>query len=532
MILVIDNYDSFTFNVIALLRSITDEEVRVVRNDELSVSQIRQLNPTRIILSPGPGAPSEAGVCEEVVREFCHTTPILGICLGHQAICEAFGGKIVRAKNLCHADVQSIALDGKGLFRTFGKRAKFTRYHSLVAQEESLPECLEVSARADDGDIMGVRHKSLCVEGVQFHPESFESEGGEGLLRAFLNYRRENLPHTQILNRLIAKEDLSEELSREFMSNVIDGTMDERVMAALLVGLAAKGVSVSEIVGCARAILEKKVAFDAGGEVSEIVGTGGDSKGSFNVSSLSAIVAASVGLKVAKHGNRAVSSKSGAADFFEALGVNIFATPQQNEELLRRTNFAFLMAPIYHSAMRHAAPVRSVLGIKSVMNLLGPLLNPAGAKTAVLGVYDAGLLQTYAKAAVELGMRRVLVVHSRDGYDEISPCAESDAFFLTSEGEARALVVNPREFGLCDIDPKGLCGADARENARAALAVLNGEKNDAIIGAVCLNAGALLWLSDRALNLQEGFALAKEAIASKRALKKLEEVVKLSQSLR
>ena len=170
MILVIDNYDSFTFNVVQSLQMYTKQEIRVVRNDEYSVLQLAQMKPDFLVVSPGPGNPSQAGVSVEALRFFAGKVPILGICLGHQAIGEAFGAKIVHAKNVCHGIIQDIELDGKGLFRTIGKSCKFTRYHSLVIDEKSLSSDFEVTARAKDGDIMGIRHKTLPIEGVQFHP--------------------------------------------------------------------------------------------------------------------------------------------------------------------------------------------------------------------------------------------------------------------------------------------------------------------------------------------------------------------------
>ena len=171
MILVIDNYDSFTFNVVQALECATSEEIKVVRNDEATIEQLAAMEPSKLIVSPGPGNPTGAGVSIAAIKYFAGKIPILGICLGHQAIGEAFGAKIVGAKFIKHGIVEEIDLDGRGIFRTIGKSAKFTRYHSLVINETSLPSDFEVTARAKDGDIMGIRHKTMPIEGVQFHPE-------------------------------------------------------------------------------------------------------------------------------------------------------------------------------------------------------------------------------------------------------------------------------------------------------------------------------------------------------------------------
>ncbi|WP_443738642.1 bifunctional anthranilate synthase component II/anthranilate phosphoribosyltransferase [Treponema sp.] len=532
MILVIDNYDSFTFNVVQSLQMYTKQEIRVVRNDEYSVVQLAQMKPDFLVISPGPGNPSQAGVSVEAIRFFAGKVPVLGICLGHQAIGEAFGAKIVHAKNVCHGIIQDIELDGKGLFRTIGKNCKFTRYHSLVIDEKSLSSDFEVTARAKDGDIMGIRHKTLPIEGVQFHPESIASEHCKDIFLNFVNYRRENLPVADYLNQLLEKKDLTEEQASFFMENVADGTMDERVMAAILVAIQAKGVSVSEMTGCARALLKIKTPFVCEKKgLAEIVGTGGDCKGSFNISSLSAIVVASCGQPVAKHGNRAVSSKSGAADFFENLGINIMAEPEKTAALVEKTDFGFLMAPVYHAAMRFAAPVRKVLGIKTIMNILGPLLNPAGAEYEVLGVFSKSLLRDYARAAKKLGAKRVMTVASDDGYDEISPCAKTHAFLIDERGHEASFIIEPSKFGITDAEEDELFGGNGKENAALGIEVLNGKGKKTIRYAVGMNAGAVLYLSGKAKNLKEGYDMALESIDTGKALAKLNEIVEVSRGM-
>ena len=532
MILVIDNYDSFTFNVTQLLQTVTDKEIKLVRNDEYSVEQLAEMNPEYLIVSPGPGAPYQAGVCEDAIRYFAGKIPILGICLGHQAICEAFGARIVQAKYIRHGIIEDIKLDGRGLFRSIGKSCKFTRYHSLVADESTLSPDFEVTARAKDGDIMGVRHKTLPIEGIQFHPESIASEHGKELLSAFINYRRDNIVVADVLNQLIAKKDMTEEQAAFFMDNVTDGSMDERAMAAILVGMAAKGHAVSEMIGCAKTLLKKKklLPIEKTG-LAEIVGTGGDGKGSFNISSMSALVAASCGQKMAKHGNRAVSSKSGSADFFEAFGINIMAAPEITAELIKRTNFGFLMAPVYHAAMRFAAPVRKALGIKTIMNILGPLLNPANAEYEVLGVDSASLLKDYARAAKGLGAKRVMVVCSRDGYDEISPCAPTDVYQIDEKGNENQYVIKPENFGLTDMNEDELYGGNGSDNAALAMDVMNGKGRKTIKAAVGLNAGAVLYLSGKTRTLKEGYDMAVEAMENGKALAKIEEICKVSKEL-
>ena len=531
MILVIDNYDSFTFNVVQALQNATTEEIKVVRNDEATIEELAALNPTHLIVSPGPGNPSGAGISIAAIKYFAGKIPILGICLGHQAIGEAFGAKIVGAKFIKHGIVEDIDLDGRGVFRTIGKSAKFTRYHSLVINEATLSSDFEVTARAKDGDIMGIRHKTLPIEGVQFHPESIASQTCQELFTAFLNYRRDNLPVAEYLRQLIdEKKPLNREQAAFFMESLTDGTMDEKVTASILTAMASRGLPTSEeMAGCAGALLKKKTPFpldknENAGELAEIVGTGGDGKGSFNISSLSAIVVASCGQNVAKHGNRAVSSKSGAADFFESLGIKIMAEPEKTASLLKNSGFAFLMAPVYHSAMRFAAPVRKALGIKTIFNVLGPLLNPVGVDYEVLGVYSKDLMEDYARAAKSLGAKRVMVIHSRDGFDEISPCEPTDVFQINEDGKEYRYVIEPAKFGISGASEGELEGGSGEDNAALALEVLNGGGRATIKAAVGLNAGAVLYLSGKAKTLKDGYDMAVSAIESGKALRKLEEI--------
>ena len=525
MIAFIDNKDSFSFNIVQSLERVSGDKVCVFRAEECSVAEIDSAKPDFLVVGPGPGTPAQAGISIEAIKYFAGKIPVLGICLGHQAIGAAFGAKIVGAKNIRHGIVEEMTLDGRGLFRMIGKTGKFTRYHSLVIDEATLPPSFEVSCRAKDGDIMGIRHKSLVIEGVQFHPESIASEAGDSIFKAFLNYRRENLNVAAYLNKMMGGKNLTQEEAAAFMDAVTSGTMDERVMAAILVAMAAKGISTDEMVGCAETLLHKKTKFplERSG-LAEIVGTGGDGKGSFNISSLSAIVAASCGQPVAKHGNRAVSSKSGAADFYENLGIKIMAEPEKTAELLKKTDFGFLMAPVYHSAMRFAAPVRKALGIKTIFNVLGPLLNPAGADYEVLGVYDESIMEAYAHAAKNLGAKRVMVIHSRDGYDEISPCVPTDVYQIDEKGNENRYVIDPAKFGISGCSEDELMGGNGAENASLALEVLNGGGRKTIKEAVCLNSGAILYLSGKTPTLKEGYALARSAIESGKSLAKLKQI--------
>jgi anthranilate synthase/phosphoribosyltransferase len=524
MIVIIDNYDSFTYNLFQYTSQVVSEEVKVFRNDRITVEEIERIGPGRIIISPGPGRPREAGISVEVVKHFASSVPILGVCLGHQAIGCAFGAAIGRAKNIVHGKTQNITLDGKGLFRNIPSPSRFTRYHSLVIEESSLPDELEITAVSEDGEIMGVRHREYPTEGVQFHPESIASEYGIKILQNFINYKREPFQLAIALSKVLSKADLFPEEASFLMEELAEGELTSGQIAAFLAGLTAKGVSPEELASFATVLRRRKRAVTASYPLLDTCGTGGDGKNSFNISSMAAIVASSCGAMVAKHGNRGVSSRSGSADFFRALGIPVELEPDSASQLLECTGFTFLFAPLYHGSMRHAAQVRRELGIKTVMNLLGPLLNPADAEYQLIGVYDENLCQPVAEALRLLRSKRAMVVHGLDGFDEISVAAPTKIVELDRDGGLSQYTLDPEELGMGQYSEKELRGGTAEENARTACALLSGGCSGALRDAVLINAGAALYIYELAGSIKEGYELAGEAVESRAAQKKLEQI--------
>lgn len=513
MILLIDNYDSFTHNLYQYIHEISDEQVRVVRNDAITVEGIEQLAPSRIVISPGPGRPEDAGVSVETVRRLAGRIPILGVCLGHQAIAYAYGGRIIGAKRIVHGKSEPMKHDGEGLFRGIPSPSNFMRYHSLVADPDDIPEVFETTAWSEDGDVMGIRHSEYLLEGVQFHPESIGTQSGRRIISNFLNYRRDAFPLSEGLNRLLAGEDLSQEEAARFMEEVTDGYLTGAQIAGYLVAMNAKGIAASEIAGCAEVLQRKRVRVNVSRPTLDTCGTGGDGLGTFNISSLSAMVASACGATVAKHGNRAVSSTSGSADFYAALGMNVELTAAQSERLLEEHDFAFLFAPRYHSAMRHAAGPRRELGIKTVFNLIGPLSNPAAAQYQLIGVFDKKFCRVVAEAAKRLGIKRAMVVHGEDGLDEISPAAPTHVVRFEEDGELIEETIDPADYGVMGHATGDLAGGTAEENATVARAVLREEAPEAVQDAVILNAGAALWVSGVCANLSAGVNMVRRRLA-------------------
>jgi len=525
---IIDNYDSFTYNIYQILGKLMENaglknDIQVYRNDEISVMRLLELAPGRLLISPGPGTPADAGISVEAIRSLAGKIPILGICLGLQCLAVAFGGKIVQAKNIVHGKVERISIDGEGVLRNLGASGLFTRYHSLAVDPSLVPDELEVSAWAADGEIMGLRHRRLPVEGLQFHPESIGSEDGHRILANFLNWRRKPLNRRRLLSQVIDGNDLSREDASAFMEELTDGALDASFTAGILVGLAAKGVSANELAACASVLIRKKrmVPFDEGG-VLDTCGTGGDGKGTFNISSLSALLAASCGARVAKHGNKAVSSRSGSTDFFAALGIKVDLDPEGVAQSIREEGFAYMAAPVFHGAMRHAGPVRAALGIKTLLNCLGPLVNPVGTEFQIIGVYEANLLPTIAQAGRILGVRRIMTLHSEDDLDEISPVAPTNYFFIDEKGIETAGLFNPKDLGISGFDFSDLKGGDGAENAQIAEEIVRGRGPSAIREAVCLNTGAALFVCGMAKEIGAGYRLAKKALTDGRLLAKLE----------
>lgn len=327
--------------------------------------------------------------------------------------------------------------------------------------------------------------------------------------------------------KLANKQNLTYDEASQVMNEMMSGETTQVQIAAFLTALAMKGETIEEITGCAAAMRAKGVRLLHNVEALEIVGTGGDQSNSFNISTTSAIVIAAGGVPVAKHGNRAASSKSGAADCLEALGVNIMITPGQSTKLLESIGICFLFAQNYHAFMKYVAPVRKELGIRTVFNLLGPLSNPAGATMELMGVYDESLVEPLSRVMTNLGVKRGMVVYGQDKLDEISMSAPTTVCEINN-GHYRSYVIQPEDFCLKRCTKDELVGGTATENAEITKGILSGRIQGAKRDAVCMNAGAALYIGGKADSIGEGIKLAQQLIDSGAAMKKLEEFVEFS----
>ncbi len=330
------------------------------------------------------------------------------------------------------------------------------------------------------------------------------------------------------LNMIIKRQDLSMDQMASMMSDIFSGTITEAQTGAFMAALATKGETFEELAGAARAMRRKAARIQTvSNKAVDTCGTGGDSSGSFNVSTTTAFVVAGCGVTVAKHGNRSISSKCGSADVLEALGVNINTDPEVVEEAVNDIGIGFLFAPTFHSAMRHAGKARKDVGIKSIFNMLGPLTNPAAARCQLLGVFDPKLTEMFAQALKLLGADRAFVVHGHDGMDEITVCAPTRISEL-KDGMIRSYDLDPLDFFESYADPSELKGGDVTLNAAITTAILKGEKGPRQ-DIVMINSAAALVAADAAETLAEGITKASESIDSGSAMAKLEQLVQFTQ---
>ena len=324
--------------------------------------------------------------------------------------------------------------------------------------------------------------------------------------------------------KLSKKQDLAYAEAEAVMDEIMSGQATPVQMSAYLTALALKGETIDEITASAAGMRAHCIKLLHNLDVLEIVGTGGDGSNSFNISTTSSLVIAAGGVPVAKHGNRAASSKSGAADVLETLGVKITLTPERSAEILKKINICFLFAQNYHIAMKYVAPIRKELGIRTVFNILGPLSNPAGANMELMGVYDQSLVEPLAQVMANLGVNRGMVVYGQDSLDEISMCAPTSVCEIR-DGKFTSYEITPEQFGYERCEKGALTGGTPAENAEITKAILKGEEKGPKRQAVCLNAGTALYIAGKAASIEEGVKLAESLIDSGAVLKKLEEFV-------
>ncbi len=331
----------------------------------------------------------------------------------------------------------------------------------------------------------------------------------------------------QAINQVMNGKNLDFDTAKAVMGEMMDGTATQAQMGAFLAAMRMKGETIEEITACATVMREKGVRINPVRPVMDIVGTGGDEVGTFNISTTAAFVVAAGGVPVAKHGNRSVSSKSGAADVLEKLGVNLDLTPEQSEEILKDSGMCFLFAPAYHSSMKYAAPVRREMGARTIFNILGPLSNPAGATMQLLGVYDSRLVEPLAQVLANLGVVRGFVVCGGDGLDEITLTGVTHVCEIRF-GKLTPYEISPEQFGLSRCRLPELLGGSPEENARITEAVLSGALRGPKRDVVVYNAAMALYLGIDGVTVSDCIKMARDLIDSGKAMAKLREFRELT----
>lgn len=330
----------------------------------------------------------------------------------------------------------------------------------------------------------------------------------------------------QAIYKLLNKEDLSLEMTRAVMDEIMSGNATNAQIAAFITAIRMKGETIDEITACAMTMRSFGLKLKHDGDVLDIVGTGGDEAFTFNISTVSSLIISAAGIPVAKHGNRSVSSKCGSADVLEALGVKIDIPVEKSEKILKEIGICFLFAPVYHSSMKYAGPVRRELGVRTIFNILGPLSSPADANLQLLGVYDEKLVEPMARVLANLGVKRAMVVHGHDGLDEVSLNAKTTVCEVNN-GQVNSFFLDPHQFGFEYCKPEELVGGDPVMNADIARRILSGDrgpKRDIVL----LNSAVCLYMSYSNITLRECVKLAAEIIDSGKAMEQLNKFIRLS----
>ncbi len=523
-ILVLDNYDSFTFNLVHILRELGyGDQLDVYRNDQIELADVARYD--KILLSPGPGIPSEAGIMPELLKHYGRKKHILGVCLGHQAIAEAFGAELYNMSEVLHGmRMPTTILDtADPFFVGIPERLEVARYHSWAVKNDSMNGQLQTLAKDDEDIIMALKVKDLPVYGVQFHPESVITDNGIKMIQNWLDLPIESTPTQNrpkadnmkdILNHLFEHNTLNQSEAKEVLTNIAKGGMyNNSQVASFLTVYIMRGITVEELAGFREAMLELCIKVDFSDyDPIDLCGTGGDGKDTFNISTLSTFVVAGAGVPVAKHGNYGVSSVSGSSNVIQHFGGEFTNDYDKLRKKMDDCNICFLHAPLFHPAMKNVGPIRRELGVKTFFNMLGPMVNPAFVNKQLVGVFNLELARLYGYLYQKTD-KRFAILHALDGYDEIS--LTGSAKYLANDGEH---ILSPADLGMQQWLPEDLAGGKTVEDAAKIFEqVLKNEGSLAQQQVVIANAGLAIHTARPEHSLADGLGLARESLESGKA---------------
>lgn len=488
MFLFIDNYDSFSYNIVQYFQQLGQNPTVITNDNPILLDLATSPELEAVVLSPGPSTPRNAGYCLEFLRRLPRHIPVLGICLGHQCLGYFAGCPVVRGTKVMHGKTSDIDHDGTGLYRGVSSPMQIGRYHSLVVRCPDDHPLIDVTARDEDGEVMSLRFKDRPWVGVQYHPESILTPQGMRLLQNFPRNILRNMTISSILETLADGHDLTADQADQAFADLMDGKMTPAQAGAFLLTLRAKGETTTEVSAAVRAALERSQSVDGiRGEYVDIVGTGGDGKKSFNCSTATAIIMAGLGYQVVKHGNRAVSSSSGAADVLESLGYPLSLDAGGIRDSLRHCGFAFEFAPRFHPSFKNIGPIRKDLGTRTLFNLLGPLINPSRPTHMMLGVSKPELVPVLAEVLAQGSYKRAIVLCGAGGYDEATTFGPATAYSVT-DGVVEPMEIDPAALGFEPAGSEDDLRVDTAEEARETLlAILAGKGPKPMMEMVALN---------------------------------------------
>ena len=537
MFLLIDNYDSFTYNLVQYFQCLGEDPL-VLKNDDPKILDLAKSGTLdKVVLSPGPSVPGKAGFCLDFLKLLPKTVPVLGVCLGHEILGLFAGAPVKVGPVIMHGMTSDITHNGRGLFDELPNPLRVGRYHSLVvvSDDDNPKPNFTVTARAPLGEVMALQYNDRPWVGVQFHPESVLTPDGMSLLANFPTkimtpstkigavpntVREEHKMDTKIelrdiMDRLGNKEDLTEPMAKTAFEELFDGRLSPAQAGAFLMGLRAKGESPLELACAVRTALARAVkAEGVPDDAIDIVGTGGDGRSSFNCSTCAALTLAGSGYHVVKHGNRAVSSTSGTADALESLGIPLYKDPKDVMDYMHKTNFGFFFAPYAHPAFKNIGPVRRELGIRTLFNILGPMINPAKTPHLMMGVARPEMLSLVADTLIKAPyFTRACVLHGAGGYDEVTPMGPCKIILL-DHGTQTSMELDPAKYGVETCSVEDLAVHTKEEAGAVCRELLQGRGNKHMLDMVGLNAGLAIFLVKSEATLDDCVA---EGMAAVRA---------------
>jgi len=510
MYLMIDNYDSFTYNLYALFAE-CGVDVKIIKNNEYISADDYEA----IILSPGPSSPENSGTTLQYLKEYYGKKPIFGVCLGMQSIAYSLGYDIIQAQTIKHGKIDVIEADNTSvLFQGLPETFDVVRYHSLAVD---IPKSLITAKSKNDSVVMAMEDVDQKIFGVQFHPESIKSHHGRRIIMNFINFvqdRRKDM--NDLVKKINSGETIEYEESLQLFDAMANGELAESQIASTLMALRHRGETSDELAALVATLdrYKKRLMVDAEDTV-DTCGTGGDGKSTVNVSTAVSIIMASLGYNVVKHGNRAQSGIVGSADILESLGLDLEYKDTSPENFFKENNFIFMMAPYYHPALKGIGKVRRELGVPTIFNYVGPLVNPASPDYQVIGISNREKLQFMSEALIKLKRDNVILYSSYDGYDEVSSKEKTECLILKN-GKVETMIIDPSDFFKISEMP---IVEDDKDAMDLFMKGLLGE--DEIVANIFAINTALAIYNCKGTEMKEAFKIAKNEITSGRAMDKL-----------